>query len=108
MIQKKIYEKVSDLRDNGGYNAVTLHKLMRDEGFSVNKTDLICCADLLGKQYHYQQALNIYELMEKLKIPLSASQHGFCIDRIAQTKGVSAAETYLKNLNHCFKTQSTY
>ncbi|KAG2323460.1 hypothetical protein Bca52824_016673 [Brassica carinata] len=108
MIKKKIYEKLSDLRDNGGNVSLTLHQLMRDEGFSVNKTDLIRCADLLGKQYHYQQALQIYEFMEKLKMPLSPSQHGVRIDRIAQTKGVSAAENYFNGLDLCFKTQSTY
>ncbi|KAH0917078.1 hypothetical protein HID58_024738 [Brassica napus] len=53
-------------------------------------------------------ALEIYELMEKLKMPLSPSQHGVRIDRIAQTKGLSAAETYFNRLDHRFKTQSTY
>lgn len=108
MIQKKIYEKLSDLRDNGGKVSVTLYQLMREEGFTVDKEDLIRCADLLGKQYHYQQALDIYEFMEKLKMPLSASQHGVRIDCIAQTKGVSVAETYFNSLDHRFKTQSTY
>nr|VDC95377.1 unnamed protein product [Brassica rapa] len=46
--------------------------------------------------------------MEKLKMPLSPSQHGVRIDRIAQTKGLSAAETYFNRLDHRFKTQSTY
>ncbi|CAN7047762.1 unnamed protein product, partial [Brassica rapa subsp. trilocularis] len=54
------------------------------------------------------EALEIYELMEKLKMPLSPSQHGVRIDRIAQTKGLSAAETYFNRLDHRFKTQSTY
>ncbi|VVB10327.1 unnamed protein product [Arabis nemorensis] len=85
-----------------------LNQLVRDEGPSVTKTDLLRWAKLFDKEGKNQQTLEIYEWMMRQKMTLSASKHGVHVDLIGKTKGLAAAENCFNNLDPCDRNHSTY
>ncbi|KAK6911650.1 Pentatricopeptide repeat [Dillenia turbinata] len=77
-------------------------------GHTISRFEIIGFATQLRKFKHYDQALQLYEWMDKSKNRMNNADHAVRIDLLAKTKGIDSAESYFNKLEKSGKTKKTY
>ncbi|KAL8138962.1 hypothetical protein V2J09_004963 [Rumex salicifolius] len=78
------------------------------EGRLIEKNDLLKCARKLRGYKRYQDCLEIFEWMDKIKYNYSTKDHALRMDLICKTKGITVAEQFFESLSSDDKNLYTY
>ncbi|KAL6964649.1 hypothetical protein U1Q18_035705 [Sarracenia purpurea var. burkii] len=105
--EKSLFRKLSAL---GGTDAGVADALdqWEKQGNSVMRFEVINCVTQLRKFKKYQQALQLYEWMEKGKKKMNNADRAIRIDLLFKTEGLGSAEKYFDSLEGSAKTTKTY
>ncbi|KAE9446677.1 hypothetical protein C3L33_21442, partial [Rhododendron williamsianum] len=94
--------------DGSGNVADTLYKWVKQGSNNVKTFDIIRCVNDLRETKKYQRALQLCELMEKVKNQMNNADQAVRIDLLAKIEGLASAEEYFNNLEESSKNPKTY
>ncbi|KAG5525445.1 hypothetical protein RHGRI_031937 [Rhododendron griersonianum] len=94
--------------DGSGNVADTLYKWVKQGSNNVKTFDIIRCVNDLRETKKYQRALQLCELMEKVKNQMNNADQAVRIDLLGKIEGLASAEEYFNNLEESSKNLKTY
>ncbi|KAB2612004.1 pentatricopeptide repeat-containing protein [Pyrus ussuriensis x Pyrus communis] len=103
----RLYRRLSALGATGENLAKTLNQYIM-EGEMFRKSQLAKCNKELRKHGKHQQALEIMEWMDFMKMEYSKSDYAVRVDLTSKVKGIEAAEDYVSGLPESSKDLFTY